>query len=136
MTDIRSGDIIDITYQETFESDQRVTHRCLVLAFKRRNGLTAALEVAIRFGGMSIKAVYLIHSPKVVKIELISKGSGNFRSNLKHKWRKLGKNELLNPKIRNRVMKLRKGALRRKKTQALSSIKFDKIESDNIKKVL
>jgi len=85
---------------------------------------------------MSIKAIYLIHSPKVAKIELVSKGSGNFRSNLKFGWRKMSKNELLNPKIKNRVMKLRKGAVRRKKAQVLSSIKFDKIESDNIKKIL
>ena len=85
---------------------------------------------------MSLKAIYLIHSPKVVKIELVGKGSGNFKSNLKHNWRKLGKNELLNPKLRKGVMKLRKGAIRRKKTQVLSSIKFDKIESDNIKKIL
>lgn len=56
---------------------------------------------------MSLKAIYLIHSPKVVKIELISKGSGNFRSNLKHGWTKLSKNQLLNPRLRNRVMKLR-----------------------------
>lgn len=48
----------------------------------------------------------------------------------------MSKNELLNPKIKNRVMKLRKGAVRRKKAQVLSSIKFDKIESDNIKKIL
>jgi len=33
-------------------------------------------------------------------------------------------------------MKLRKGAIRRKRPQVLSSIKFDKIESDNIKKIL
>lgn len=48
----------------------------------------------------------------------------------------MSKNELLNPKLRNRVMKLRKGAVRRKKVQSVSSIKFDKIESDNIKKIL
>lgn len=78
----------------------------------------------------------MIHSPKVVKIELVAKGSGNFRSNLKFGWRKMSKNELLNPKIKNRVMKLRKGAVRRKRAQAISSIKFDKIESDNIKKIL
>jgi hypothetical protein len=136
MSDIRPGDIVDITYQETFESEQRVTHRCFVLSFKRRKSLTAALEVAIRFGGMSLKATYLIHSPKVVKIELVGKGSGNFRANLKHNWRKLGKNELLNPKLRRGVMKLRKGAIRRKKSQVLSPIKFDRIENDNIKKIL
>jgi hypothetical protein len=136
MTDIRPGDIVDITYQETFESEQRVTHRCLVLAFKRRNSLTAALEVAIRFGGMSLKAIYLIHSPKVVKIELIGKGSGNFKANLKNKWRTLGKNELLNPKIKKGVMKLRKGSVKRKRTRRISAIKFDKTENDNIKKIL
>jgi len=45
-----------------------VTHRCFVLSYKRRKSLTATLEVAIRFGGMSLKAQYLILSPKVVNI--------------------------------------------------------------------
>ncbi len=107
-----------------------------MLSFKRRKNLSAALEVAIRFGGMSLKAIYLIHSPKVIKIELVSKGSGNFRANLKHKWTKLNKNQLLNPRIRNRVMKLREGATRKKKAETVKSMKFDKIESDNIKKIL
>lgn len=68
LSDIRPGDIVDITYQETFESDQVVTYRGLVLSFKRRNCWTAALELAIRFGGMSLKCIYLVHSPKVKKI--------------------------------------------------------------------
>lgn len=68
LTDIRPGDIVDISYQETFESDQVVTHRGLVLSFKRRNSWTAALELAIRFGGMSLKCIYLVHSPKVKKV--------------------------------------------------------------------
>lgn len=50
LTDIRPGDIVDISYQKNFESDQVVMHRGLVLSFKRRNSWTAALELAIRFG--------------------------------------------------------------------------------------
>lgn len=42
------------------------------------------MELAIRFGGMSLKCIYLIHSPKVKKIELVSKGSGCFAGNMKH----------------------------------------------------
>lgn len=85
---------------------------------------------------MAIKAIYLIHSPKVIKIELVSKGSGNFRGNLKYNWAKMGKNQLLNPRIRNRVMKLREGATRKKKVERVSAIRFDKIDSDNVKKIL
>ena len=47
--------------------------------------------MVVRLGGMNIKAVYLIHSPKIKNIVLVSKGSGNFRANLKHNWQKMGK---------------------------------------------
>lgn len=43
-------------------------------------------------GGMNIKGLYLIHSPKVKNIKIVSKGSGNFKGNLKHKWQKMSKN--------------------------------------------
>lgn len=105
--DIRPGDIVDITYQETFENDQTVTHRCFVLSFKRRNSWSAAIEVAIRFGGMSLKCIYLVHSPRVKKIELVSRGSGCFRGNLRNKWYKMHKSQLTVPKIKKRVMKPR-----------------------------
>lgn len=58
-------------------------------------------------GGMNIKGLYLIHSPKIKNIKIVSKGSGNFRANLKHGWQKLGKNHVSRPLIRNRVMKNR-----------------------------
>lgn len=57
-----------------------------MLSFKRRNSLTAAIEMMVRLGGMNIKAIYLIHSPKIKNIVIVSKGSGNFRANLKHNW--------------------------------------------------
>ena len=66
--------------------------------------------MVVRMGGMNIKAVYLLHSPKIKDIKLISKGSGNLRSSLKHRWRKIGKNDAHRPRIRNRVMKSRTGA--------------------------
>ncbi len=43
----------------------------------------------IRLGGMNLKAVYLINSPKVRSIKLIGRGSGTFRSNIKNGWQKL-----------------------------------------------
>lgn len=125
LADIRAGDIVDITYQETFENEQKVTHRCLVLGFRRRNSFTAALEVAIRFGGMSLKAIYMINCPRVKNIQLVSKGSGNFRSNIKHDWKSLSKQQLLNPRIRKRVIKLRTSSQRRKKAKIIPAIKFD-----------
>ena len=106
-----------------------MTHRGLVLSFKRKNSWTAAIEVAIRFGGMSLKCIYLVNSPKVKKIELVAKGSGCFKSSLKPDWQKLGKTELSTPKIRKRVMKSRtvnkkkKTAVRRQGT----SVKYDEI---------
>lgn len=113
-----------------------MVHRAYVLSFKRRNSLTAALEVAIRLGGMNIKAIYLIHSPKVKNIKIISRGSGNFRSNLKFGWRKLGKTEIAKPKIRNRVMKLREGTRKKLKTHRFTAMKFDEIKSDNVKRIV
>jgi hypothetical protein len=101
----------------------------LVLSFKRKNSWTAALEVAIRFGGMSLKCIYLVNSPKVKKIELVSKGSGCFKSSLKTDWQKLGKTELTNPKIRKRVMKSRTVNKKKKKKTAVrrqgASVKYD-----------
>lgn len=81
--DVRPGDIVDITFQETFESPQTVTHRGLVISFKRSKSWSAAIELAIRFGGMSLKCVYLVNSPKVKKIEMVGRGSGCFKSSLK-----------------------------------------------------
>lgn len=133
---IRAGDIIEITYQETFESESTVVHRAYVLAFKRRNSLTAALEVAIRLGGMNIKANYLVHSPKVRNIKLISRGSGNFRANLKHEWKKLGKTTIAKARIRNRVMKLREGSRKRVKANKFTAMKFDTVQSDNVKRII
>ncbi len=101
----------------------------MVLSFKRKNSWTAALEVAIRFGGMSLKCIYLVNSPKVKKIELVSKGSGCFKSSLKTDWQKLGKTELTNPKIRKRVMKSRTVNKKKKKKTAVrrqgASVKYD-----------
>ena len=68
----------------------------------------------VRLGGVNIKGSYLIHSPKIKDIKLISKGSGNFKGNLRFGWRKIGKKEALKPRIRNRVMKNRTN-MRRKK---------------------
>lgn len=136
--DVRPGDIVDITYQETFENDQTVTYRGLVLSFKRRNSWSAALELGIRFGGMSLKCIYLIHSPKVKKIELISRGSGCFRGSLKDGWKKLNKQQLTTPLIRKRVMKPRQQG-RKKKTVAkkqATSIKYDEIVTDNVRRLV
>ena len=87
------------------------------------------MEVAIRFGGMSLKCIYLVNSPKVKKIELVSKGSGCFKSSLKTDWQKLGKTELTNPKIRKRVMKSRTVNKKKKKKTAVrrqgASVKYD-----------
>ena len=63
----------------------------------------------IRLGGMNIKAIYLVHSPKVKNIKLISRGSGDLRANLKSKWMTMSKTQVQKPLIRNRVVKLRKG---------------------------
>ncbi len=114
-----------------------MTHRGLVLSFKRKNSWTAALEVAIRFGGMSIKCIYLVNSPKLKKIELVAKGSGCFKSSLKPDWQKLGKTELTSPKIRKRVMKSRT-LIKKKKTahKQKTSIKYDEIVTDNVKTLI
>lgn len=65
------------------------------------------MELAIRFGGMTIKCIYLIHSPKVKKIELIGRGSGCFNSSLKFGWKKLNRTQLTTPKLLKRVFKSR-----------------------------
>lgn len=96
------------------------------------------MELGIRFGGMAIKCIYLIHSPRVKKIELVGRGSGCFNSNLKHGWHKFNKQQLTTPKIRKRVMKPRLQSRKKKgvgKKQA-KSIKYDKIVTDNVKRLI
>ena len=85
---------------------------------------------------MNLKSIYLIHSPKVVNIKLISKSSGNFRSNLKNNWMTMPKTQVAKPLIRNRVMKLREGAKRRVKKTKAGAIEYDVIKSDNVKTIL
>jgi hypothetical protein len=85
------------------------------------------LELGIRFGGMSLKCIYLVHSPKVKKVELVSRGSGCFQGNLKFEWQKLNKTQLTTPRIKKRVMKPRQQG-RKKKAVAKkqgASIKYD-----------
>jgi ribosomal protein L19 len=136
--DVRPGDIVEITFQETFESPQTVTHRGLVLSFKRKRSWAAALELAIRFGGMSLKCIYLVHSPKVKKIELVGRGSGCFRANLKHEWQTLNKVQLTTPRIKKRVMKARSFGKKKKTSQRRQSaaVKYDDIKTDTVKRLV
>jgi len=139
LNDIRPGDIVDLTFQETFESTQTVTHRGLVLSFKRKRSWTAALELAIRFGGMPIKCIYLVHSPKVKKIEIVGKGSGCFKANIKHNWHKFGKTQLTTPRIKKGVMKSRTGGRRKKVASTRkqkASVKYDEIVTDTVKRLV
>jgi hypothetical protein len=88
---------------------------------------------------MPLRCIYLVHSPKVKKIELVGKGSGCFKGSLKYNWHKMSKKQLTTPKIRKRVMKTR-GTGRRKKNNKkgpqLSAVKFDKVNSDNVRKLI
>ena len=94
-----------------------------------------ALELAIRFGGMSLKCIYLVNSPKVKKIELIAKGSGCFKSNLKTDWQKLNKTQLTTPKIKKRVMKSRSFSKKKKSVNRKQgvSVKYDQIVTGAVK---
>lgn len=111
-------------------------HQGFVLSFKRRNKLTAALEVVIRLGGMNIKAIYMIHSPKVKNIQVLSRGSGNLRNNLKQNWLKMNKDQVTKPRIRNRVMKNRTGLRVKEKKRGISTVSYDQIQTDNVKRII
>lgn len=80
-------------------------------------------------GGMNIKGLYLVNSPKIKNIKLVSKGSGNFRSNMKHNWQKTTKIDANRPRIRNRVMKNRLDQRVKKKVKGKTSIIYDKVKS-------
>jgi hypothetical protein len=87
---------------------------------------------------MSLKCIYLVHSPKVRKIDLVSRGSGCFRGNLKNEWKKFYKTELTTPMIRKRVMKPRHQGRKKKavaKKQS-TSIKYDEIHTDNVRRLV
>lgn len=90
----------------------------------------------VRLGGVNIKGSYLIHSPKIKDIKLISKGSGNFKGNMRFGWRKIGKKEALKPRIRNRVMKNRTNMRRKKLKKRINTMEYDKVKSDNVKRII
>lgn len=92
--------------------------------------------MVVRMGGMNIKGMYLIHSPKVKNIKLVSRGSGNFRSNIKHRWRKVGKDAVSRPRIRNRVMKKRVAGGVRIKSKKTYDMDYDTVQSDNVKRII
>jgi hypothetical protein len=80
----------------------------------------------MRFGGMPLKAIYLIHAPSVKNIQLISRGSGCFASNLKNNWEKFNKLELTTAKIKKGVMKNRQDMYKkREEKKSKGSVKFD-----------
>jgi hypothetical protein len=87
---------------------------------------------------MSIKCIYLIHSPKVKKIDLVSRGSGCFKGNLKFGWRKLKKSQLTTPRIQRRVMKPRHQGRKKKVAtkKQTTSIKYDEIVTDNVRRLV
>lgn len=92
-----------------------VTHKALVLAFKRKKSLTALLECVIRLAGVNIRGQFLIHSPMVRNIKLLSKGSGNLKANIKFSWRYMNRKKISNPIIIRRVMKVREGMVKKKR---------------------
>lgn len=88
---------------------------------------------------MSLKCIYLVHSPKVKKIEVVGRGSGCFKSNLKDRWIKLKKMQLSNPKIKKRVMKSRGFKSKKKVVEKKPnnfSVKYDQIVTDSVKRLL
>lgn len=92
--------------------------------------------MVVRMGGMNIKGMYLIHSPKIKNIKIVSRGSGNLRASLKYNWRKMGKNEVSRPRIRNRVMKSRLLTKLKPKQKKGGDMDYDKIGSDNVKRIV
>jgi len=86
MPDVRSGDIVEISYQETFETDKIVKYRGFVIAMTKKHSLMAGMVLAIRVAGVNVQAHYLINSPKVKNIEIVARGSGDRKARLYFLW--------------------------------------------------
>lgn len=84
--DVRPGDIVEISYQETFENDKVVKYRGFVIAMVKKHSLMAGIVLAIRVAGVNVQAHYLINSPKVRNLELIARGSGDRKARLYFLW--------------------------------------------------
>ena len=110
--DIRAGDIVEITYQETFESEDVVKYKALVIAMTKRNSLMAGMVVIVRLAGINIQAHYPIHSPKIKNIDLVSRGSGTHKSRMYYLFEnsKLTKTSVVTP-MRNKSSSRRKDDL-------------------------
>mgnify|MGYP000923119896 CR=1 FL=1 len=139
MPDVRSGDIVEISYQETFESDQIVKYRAYVLGVAKKNSLMSGLIVAIRIAGVNLQAQYPINSPKVKNMEIVARGAGTLKSRLYFLWdRGLFTKSFIQQPWKGRSNRLRKGDIdtgsgRGRKS---GSLVMDYTEDDSVRKVL
>jgi ribosomal protein L19 len=137
MPDVRSGDIVEISYQETFETDKVVKYRGFVIAMTKKNSLMAGMVLAIRVGGVNVQAHYLINSPKVKNIEIIARGSGDRKARLYFLWeRKYFTKSFIQQPWRSKANKKRSDDKRYSGKAIQGSLVLDKTEDDSVRRVL
>jgi hypothetical protein len=95
----------------------------------------AGLKVAIRVAGVNVQAHYLLNSPKIKNVEIVSKGTGNHKSYLKYLWtRGLFTKSFINNSLKRGEMKKRGDEIRSNILSNSGSLYIDKIEDDSTKR--
>lgn len=137
LPDVRSGDIVEISYQETLEDEKVVKYKGYVIAVTKKNTLMAGLVLAIRIAGVNVQAHYLIHSPKVKNIEIAARGSGNLKSRLYFLWdRGYFTKSFIQQPWKGKANKPRKDEAKKVTTKKSGTLKMDHTEDDSVRKIL
>lgn len=137
MPDVRSGDIVEISYQETFETDKIVKYRGFVIAMTKKHSLMAGMVLAIRVAGVNVQAHYLINSPKVKNIEIVARGSGDHRARLYFLWeKKMFTKSFISQPWRGKTSKKRSDDKKYGGKPIQRSLVMDKTEDDSVRRVL
>jgi ribosomal protein L19 len=127
MPDVRSGDIVEISYQETFEDEKVVKYKGYVIGVTKRNSLMAGLVLAIRLSGVNIQAHYLINSPKMKNVEIVARGSGNLKSRLYFLWdRGYFTKSFIQQPWKKKANKTRKDEVRKTSSKKQITLKMDR----------
>ena len=96
----------------------------------KKNSLMAGMVVIVRLAGINIQAHYPIHSPKIKNIDLVSRGSGTYKSRMYYLFNsaKMTKTGVVTP-MRNKSNSKRKDDIFQESTQ---NVKIKNLISDDV----
>ena len=126
--EIRSGDIIKFHYLHSISEGGGNEYTGLCIGVAQPNSLNANFWVLMKVAGQTTMMNVKLHSPFLVKLELLKKGSGNHNKKLFYLTRNMKQNaKFLTPMIKNKI-KPRKGEKKKNYGKVIdNTVVMDKI---------